>query len=126
MKLLAVTSCPNGIAHTYMAAENLQKTADKLGIQMKIETQGGIGVENELTEQDIREADGIIIAADRVVNKDRFVGKKLLVVGVQDGIRKPGELIQKVISGNVPIYHSQSKIVESNQQEKSKIRYIVI
>ncbi|WP_377863539.1 fructose-specific PTS transporter subunit EIIC [Bacillus sp. R86525] len=120
MKLLAVTSCPNGIAHTYMAAENLQKTADKLGIQMKIETQGGIGVENELTEQDIREADGIIIAADRVVNKDRFVGKKLLVVGVQDGIRKPGELIQKVISGNVPIYHSQSKILENNQQERKQ------
>ncbi|MDK3015364.1 PTS fructose transporter subunit IIABC [Bacillus sp. RB3] len=120
MKLLAVTSCPNGIAHTYMAAENLQKTADKLGVQMKIETQGGIGVENELTEQDIREADGIIIAADRVVNKDRFIGKKLLVVGVQDGIRKPGELIQRVISGNVPIYHSQSKIVESNQQEKKQ------
>ncbi|MCU5414363.1 fructose-specific PTS transporter subunit EIIC [Bacillus wiedmannii] len=120
MKLLAVTSCPNGIAHTYMAAENLQKTADKLGVQMKIETQGGIGVENELTEQDIREADGIIIAADRVVNKDRFVGKKLLVVGVQDGIRKPGELIQKVISGNVPIYHSQSKIVQSNHQERKQ------
>ncbi|MGF1437504.1 fructose-specific PTS transporter subunit EIIC [Bacillus thuringiensis] len=120
MKLLAVTSCPNGIAHTYMAAENLQKTADKLGVQMKIETQGGIGVENELTEQDIREADGIIIAADKVVNKNRFVGKKLLVVGVQDGIRKPGELIQKVISGNVPIYHSQSKIVESNQQERKQ------
>ncbi|PGC44600.1 PTS mannose transporter subunit IIABC [Bacillus toyonensis] len=120
MKLLAVTSCPNGIAHTYMAAENLQKTADKLGIKMKIETQGGIGVENELTEQDICEADGIIIAADRVVNKDRFVGKKLLVVGVQDGIRKPGELIQKVISGNVPIYHSQSKIVENNHQERKQ------
>ncbi|PDY15943.1 PTS mannose transporter subunit IIABC [Bacillus cereus] len=120
MKLLAVTSCPNGIAHTYMAAENLQKTADKLGVQMKVETQGGIGVENELTEQDIREADGIIIAADRVVNKDRFVGKKLLVVGVQDGIRKPGELIEKVISGNVSIYHSQSKKVESNQQEKKQ------
>lgn len=120
MKLLAVTSCPNGIAHTYMAAENLQKTADKLGVQMKIETQGGIGVENELTEQDIREADGIIIAADRVVNKDRFIGKKLLVVGVQDGIRKPEELIQKVISGNVPIYHSQSKIVESNHQERKQ------
>ncbi|MDY0853922.1 PTS fructose transporter subunit IIABC [Bacillus thuringiensis] len=120
MKLLAVTSCPNGIAHTYMAAENLQKTADKLGVQMKIETQGGIGIENELTEQDIREADGIIIAADRVVNKDRFIGKKLLVVGVQDGIRKPGELIQKVISGNVPIYYSQSKIVESNHQERKQ------
>lgn len=75
MKVLAITSCPNGIAHTYMAAENLQKAADKLGIQMKVETQGGIGVENELTEQEIHEADGIIIAADRAVNKDRFIGK---------------------------------------------------
>ncbi|MGE8203642.1 fructose-specific PTS transporter subunit EIIC [Heyndrickxia sp. NPDC080065] len=120
MKLLAITSCPNGIAHTYMAAENLQKAADRLGVQIKIETQGGIGVENKLTEQDIREADGIIIAADRVVNKDRFVGKKLLVVGVQDGIRKPEELIKKVVSGDVPVYHSQSKTVESNQTEKKQ------
>ncbi|PFA48470.1 PTS mannose transporter subunit IIABC [Bacillus anthracis] len=120
MKLLAITSCPNGIAHTYMAAENLQKAADKLGIQMKIETQGGIGVENELTEKDIREADGIIIAADRAVNKDRFIGKKLLVVGVQDGIRKPEELIQKVASGDVPVYHSQAKTVENNQQERKQ------
>ncbi|PES75405.1 PTS mannose transporter subunit IIABC [Bacillus anthracis] len=120
MKLLAITSCPNGIAHTYMAAENLQKAADKLGIQIKIETQGGIGVENELTEKDIREADGIIIAADRAVNKDRFIGKKLLVVGVQDGIRKPEELIQKVASGDVPVYHSQAKTVESNQQERKQ------
>ncbi|MDM5157330.1 PTS fructose transporter subunit IIABC [Bacillus sp. DX1.1] len=120
MKLLAVTSCPNGIAHTYMAAENLQKAADKLGVVMKVETQGGIGVENELTEQDIREADGIIIAADRAVNKDRFVGKRLLVVGVQDGIRKPEELIQRVANGDVPIYQSNSKTVESNQQEKKQ------
>ncbi|MED0971251.1 PTS fructose transporter subunit IIABC [Bacillus paramycoides] len=120
MKLLAITSCPNGIAHTYMAAENLQKAADKLDIQMKIETQGGIGVENELTEKDIREADGIIIAADRAVNKDRFVGKKLLVVGVQDGIRRPEELIQKVASGDVPVYHSQAKTVDSNQQERKQ------
>lgn len=120
MKLLAITSCPNGIAHTYMAAENLQKAADKLGIQMKIETQGGIGVENELTEKDIREADGIIIAADRAVNKDRFIGKKLLVVGVQGGIRKPEELIQKVASGDVPVYHSQAKTVENNQQERKQ------
>ncbi|PGS62322.1 PTS mannose transporter subunit IIABC [Bacillus cereus] len=118
MKLLAITSCPNGIAHTYMAAENLQKAADRLGIQMKVETQGGIGVENELTEQDIREADGIIIAADRMVNKDRFIGKKLLVVGVKDGIRKPEELIQKVASGNVPIYHVQSKMVKGKETEK--------
>lgn len=120
MKILAITSCPNGIAHTYMAAENLQKAADKLGVQMMVETQGGIGVENELNEQDIREADGIIIAADRAVNKDRFVGKQLLVVGVQDGIRKPEELIQKVVSGEVPIYRSQSKTLEGNQTAKKQ------
>lgn len=63
MKLLAITSCPNGIAHTYMAAENLQKAAGRLGVEIKVETQGGIGVENRLTEEEIREADAIIIAA---------------------------------------------------------------
>ncbi|MED1018704.1 PTS fructose transporter subunit IIABC [Bacillus atrophaeus] len=120
MKLLAITSCPNGIAHTYMAAENLQKAADRLGAQMKVETQGGIGVENELTGEEIREADAIIIAADRSVNKDRFIGKKLLSVGVQDGIRKPEELIQKALSGDVPVYRSASKSEAGNQQEKKQ------
>ncbi|MDS9998787.1 PTS fructose transporter subunit IIABC [Bacillus atrophaeus] len=120
MKLLAITSCPNGIAHTYMAAENLQKSADRLGVQMKVETQGGIGVENELTGEEIREADAIIIAADRSVNKDRFIGKKLLSVGVQDGIRKPEELIQKALSGDVPVYRSASKSEAGNQQEKKQ------
>lgn len=120
MKLLAITSCPNGIAHTYMAAENLQKAADRLGVQMKVETQGGIGVENELTGEEIREADAIIIAADRSVNKDRFIGKKLLSVGVQDGIRKPEELIQKALSGDLPVYRSASKSEAGNQQEKKQ------
>ncbi|WP_242273420.1 PTS fructose transporter subunit IIABC [Bacillus cereus group sp. BfR-BA-01538] len=120
MKILAITSCPNGIAHTYMAAENLQKTAKELGIDIKIETQGGIGVENKLTEQDIREAEGIIIAADRTINKDRFVGKKMLVVGVQDGIRKPGELIQKIINEDVPVYHPQSETIENKRTEKKQ------
>ncbi|MEC1648411.1 PTS fructose transporter subunit IIABC [Bacillus halotolerans] len=120
MKLLAITSCPNGIAHTYMAAENLQKSADRLGVQMKVETQGGIGVENELTGEEIREADAIIIAADRSVNKDRFIGKKLLSVGVQDGIRKPEELIQKALSGDVPVYRSVSNSEAGNQQEKKQ------
>ncbi|MCY7941063.1 fructose-specific PTS transporter subunit EIIC [Bacillus inaquosorum] len=120
MKLLAITSCPNGIAHTYMAAENLQKTADRLGVSIKVETQGGIGVENELTKEEIREADAIIIAADRSVNKDRFIGKKLLSVGVQDGIRKPEELIQKALSGDIAVYHSASKSESSNQQEKKQ------
>ncbi|MCY7982655.1 fructose-specific PTS transporter subunit EIIC [Bacillus inaquosorum] len=120
MKLLAITSCPNGIAHTYMAAENLQKAADRLDVSIKIETQGGIGVENELTEEEIREADVIIIAADRSVNKDRFIGKKLMSVGVQDGIRKPEELIQKALSGDIAVYHSASKSESSNQQEKKQ------
>ncbi|MEK5262370.1 PTS fructose transporter subunit IIABC [Paenibacillus sp. FSL L8-0663] len=117
MKILAITSCPNGIAHTYMAAENLQKAAAKLGIEMKVETQGSIGVENQLTEQDIREADGIIIAADKTVVKDRFVGKKLLVVGVQDGIRRPEELIQRVMKGNVPVHQAESRTAEGSSQE---------
>lgn len=120
MKLLAITSCPNGIAHTYMAAENLQKAAFRLGVQIKVETQGGIGVENKLTEEDIREADAIIIAADRSVNKDRFTGKKLLAVGVQDGIRKPEELIQKALSGEVPVYQSASKAESGSQQGKKQ------
>ncbi|WP_276733064.1 PTS mannose transporter subunit IIABC [Bacillus sp. (in: firmicutes)] len=120
MKLLAITSCPNGIAHTYMAAENLQKTADRLGVSIKVETQGGIGVENELTEKEIREADAIIIAADRSVNKDRFIGKKLLSVGVQDGIRRPEELIQKALNGDIPVYQSASKSESGNQQEKKQ------
>ncbi|MMZ49319.1 PTS system mannose-specific EIIBCA component [compost metagenome] len=117
MKILAITSCPNGIAHTYMAAENLQKAAAKLGIEMKVETQGSIGVENQLTEQDIREADGIIIAADKTVVKDRFVGKKLLVVGVQDGIRRPEEMIQRVMKGNVPVHQAESRTAEGSSQE---------
>lgn len=112
MKILAITSCPNGIAHTYMAAENLQKAGAKLGVELKVETQGSIGVENQFTEQDIREADGIIIAADKTVVKDRFVGKKLLVVGVQDGIRRPEELIQRMMKGDVPVYQAQSKSAE--------------
>ncbi|ANF96700.1 PTS fructose transporter subunit IIABC [Paenibacillus bovis] len=118
MKLLAITSCPNGIAHTYMAAENLQKAADQLGIQMKVETQGSIGVENEFTEQDIREADGIIIAADKTVNTSRFGGKRLLVVGVQDGIRKPQELIKRFSEGEVPVHQAAKSSSATGKQER--------
>ncbi|KYD25883.1 PTS system, mannose-specific IIB component [Geobacillus sp. B4113_201601] len=121
MKVLAITSCPNGIAHTYMAAENLQKAAQKLGVEMKVETQGSIGVENELTEQEIREADGIIIAADKTVDKSRFVGKRLIEVGVQEGIRHPEKLIQQFIDGTVPVYKPNLKSVEQYKKEmKSK------
>ncbi|ANX14324.1 PTS mannose transporter subunit IIABC [Fictibacillus arsenicus] len=119
MKILAITSCPNGIAHTYMAAENLQKAADQMGVEIKIETQGSIGVENELTDQDILEADGIIIAADKTVDKERFIGKKVLVTGVQEGIRKPEQLIRKLKNGDVPVYKAGSKI-DNNKKEKKE------
>ncbi|MFB4474629.1 PTS fructose transporter subunit IIB, partial [Oceanobacillus caeni] len=103
-KILAVTACPVGIAHTYMAAENLQKAGDALGVEIKVETQGSIGVENALTEEDIAAADGIIIAADKEVPKDRFTGKRVIITGVQDGIRNPEELIQKIQNGDAPVY----------------------
>ena len=104
MKILAVTACPVGIAHTYMAAENLQKAGKELGIDIKVETQGSAGVENALTDRDIEEADGIIIAADKTVDKERFAGKKVIVTGVQDGIRRPQELINEFKTGDVPVY----------------------
>jgi fructose PTS system EIIBC or EIIC component len=119
-KVLAITACPVGIAHTYMAAENLQKAAEEMGVNIKVETQGSIGVENELTEQEIAEAEGIIIASDKEVSKDRFVGKKLLVVGVQDGIHRPKELIEKVLSGNVPVYKSGLKTIDEVKQAKKE------
>ncbi|MEU9110127.1 fructose-specific PTS transporter subunit EIIC [Streptomyces xanthophaeus] len=101
LKLLAVTACPTGIAHTYMAAEKLQQAADRLGIDMKVETQGSIGAENVLTDNDVREADGIIIAADKEVDRERFAGKRVLSTGVADGIHRPEELIERVQSAPV-------------------------
>lgn len=118
MKLLAITSCPNGIAHTYMAAENLQKTAEKLGISMKVETQGSIGVENEFSAAEIAEADGIIIAADKTVDKSRFVGKKLIETGVQDGIHKAEDLIKRFETGNVPEYKGDLKSINVVKEER--------
>lgn len=96
LKLLAVTACPTGIAHTYMAAEKLAQAAASLGHDIKVETQGSIGAENVLTDNDVRNADGIIIAADTDVDRSRFVGKRLLVVGVAEGIHRPEELIEQV------------------------------
>ncbi|WP_226036086.1 PTS fructose transporter subunit IIABC [Aquibacillus saliphilus] len=120
MKILAVTACPVGIAHTYMAAENLQKAGKELGIDIKVETQGSIGVENELTEQDIAEADGIIIAADKEVSKERFAGKKLIVTGVQEGIRMPKELIQKIQSGDVSVFQGDLKSSDELKQKRKQ------
>ncbi|MFI6056477.1 fructose-specific PTS transporter subunit EIIC [Streptomyces violascens] len=96
-----MTACPTGIAHTYMAAEKLAQAAAALGIEMKVETQGSIGAENVLSDNDVREADGIIIAADKDVALDRFAGKKVLSVPVADGIHRPEQLIEQVQSAAV-------------------------
>lgn len=102
--VLAVTACPTGIAHTYMAAEALQEMGDKLGIAMKVETNGSGGVKNKLTADDIAKAEGIIVAADKNVPVERFAGKPVLFVKVADGINKPKELIEEILGGNVPVY----------------------
>lgn len=96
MKLLAVTACPTGIAHTYMAAEKLAQAAEQLGVDIKVETQGSIGAENVLTDNDVRTADGVIIAADKDVDLSRFAGKRVVTVGVAEGIHHPERLIEQV------------------------------
>ncbi|WP_328682893.1 fructose-specific PTS transporter subunit EIIC [Streptomyces sp. NBC_00343] len=101
LRLLAVTACPTGIAHTYMAAEKLAQAAESRGIDMKVETQGSIGAENVLDDNDVSTADGVIIAADKDVDLSRFVGKRVLVVGVAEGIRHPERLIEQVRSAPV-------------------------
>ncbi|MFF4276801.1 fructose-specific PTS transporter subunit EIIC [Streptomyces sp. NPDC001536] len=101
LKLLAVTACPTGIAHTYMAAEKLSQAAESRGIGMKVETQGSIGAENVLDDNDVSTADGIIVAADKDVDLSRFVGKRVLTVGVAEGIHHPEQLIERVRSAPV-------------------------
>ncbi|MFE9435685.1 fructose-specific PTS transporter subunit EIIC [Streptomyces sp. NPDC006640] len=101
LKLLAVTACPTGIAHTYMAAEKLSQAAERLGIDMKVETQGSIGAENILDDNDVRAADGIIVAADKDVDLGRFAGKRVITVGVAEGIHHPERLIEQVRSAPV-------------------------
>lgn len=105
-KILAVTSCPTGIAHTYMAAEGLEKAAKAKNCFIKVETRGSGGAKNVLTEEEIREADCIIVAADAKVPMDRFHGKKLIECPVSDGISKAEQLIERAMSGEVPVYQS--------------------
>ncbi len=102
--VLAVTACPTGIAHTYMAAEALQEMGAKLGVAIKVETNGSSGVKNKLTAADIAKAEGIIVAADKNVPVERFAGKPVIFVKVADGINKPKELIEEILGGNVPVY----------------------
>ncbi len=105
IKVLAVTACPTGIAHTYMAAEALEKSGKKLGVSIKVETNGSGGAKNILTQKEIEECDGIIVAADKTVEMSRFDGKKVIKTKVSDGIKIPDELINRIESGDAPIYH---------------------
>ena len=104
-RILAVTACPTGIAHTFMAAENLSRTGEKLGYPVKVETNGADGVQNHLTKEEIEAADGIIIAADKNVEMARFNGKPVIIAPVSDGIHKAEELIKKIEAGEAHIYH---------------------
>ena len=105
-RILAVTSCPTGIAHTYMAAEGIEKAAKKAGCFVKVETSGSGGAKNVLTETEIQEADCIIVAADAEVPMDRFHGKRLIECPVSDGIGKADQLVERAMNGEVPVYQS--------------------
>ena len=120
MKILAITSCPNGIAHTYMAQEKLEQAGKEMSIDIKVETQGGVGAENVLTSKEIREADGIIIAADRQVDLSRFDGKLLINESVREGIHKPQELIQRIIDKDAHIHHEANATGASNQDDEEQ------
>ncbi|WP_427706162.1 fructose-specific PTS transporter subunit EIIC [Staphylococcus sp. Mo2-6] len=120
MKILAITSCPNGIAHTYMAQEKLEQAGKEMGVDIKVETQGGVGAENVLTAKEIREADGIIIAADRQVDLSRFDGKLLINESVREGIHKPQELIQRIIDKDAHIHHDANATGTSNQDDEEQ------
>ena len=106
-KVLAVTACPTGIAHTYMAAEALEKAGKRLGISIKVETNGSGGAKNILTAEEIEKCDGIIVAADKTVEMARFNGKKVIATKVSDGIKIPDELIQRIEKGDAPVYHHE-------------------
>ena len=121
-ELLGITGCPTGIAHTYMAAESLEQMGKELGHPIKVETQGQSGVKNELTEEEIRNAKAIIIAADVKVDLSRFDGKRIIRAGVSDGIRKPKELIEKALNeeNKIPIYHHEGNKREKVELDKPK------
>ena len=119
-RILAVTACPTGIAHTYMAAEALEKAGEKLGYPLKAETNGSGGAKNVLTKKEIEECDGIIIAADKNVEMARFDGKPVVKTSVSNGINKPEELIKRVVDGKAAIYHadeSEKQPIDDDEKE---------
>ena len=119
-KVLAVTACPTGIAHTYMAAEALEKAGKKLGITIKVETNGSGGAKNVLTKEEIAACDGIIVAADKTVEMARFDGKKVIRTKVSDGIKIPEELINRIEAGDASVYHhAGEKTADSSSDGES-------
>ena len=117
-KILAVTACPTGIAHTYMAAEGIEKAAKAADCFVKIETRGSGGAKNVLTDQEIADADCIIVAADTQVPMDRFDGKKVIICQVSDGISKADELVAQAKAGNVPVFHGNNPAAASSSAGK--------
>ena len=101
-KIIAVTGCPTGIAHTFMAEEALKTAAKKLNVEIKVETNGASGVENAITPEDLKDIYGVIIAADKDVNAERFNGLPVIEVPVKEAIHHPAELINKVVNGQAP------------------------
>lgn len=119
-RILAVTACPTGIAHTYMAAEALEKAGEKLGYPLKAETNGSGGAKNILTKKEIEECDGIIIAADKNVEMARFDGKHVIKTSVSNGINKPEELIKKIVDGKASIYHAEGDELEATDDDEKE------
>lgn len=122
-EILCITACPTGIAHTYMAAEALEKAGEETNHKIKVETQGQSGVKNHLTKEEIKNAKAIIIAADTNVDLSRFNGKKLVKTGVADGIHNPKELIEKALSDDTPIYHSNDGEGDSNFEDEERMGF---
>lgn len=125
-RILGVTACPTGIAHTFMAAENLEQQGKKMGISVKVETNGAEGVSNSLTPDEIAAADCIIIAADKNVEMSRFNGKPVIVTSVSEGINKGESLIKKAVSGQVPVYHHTKDTAQpesSNEEGVGRVIY---
>ena len=115
--IIAVTACPTGIAHTFMAADALKKKAAEMGVEIKVETNGSEGVKNKLTPEDIKRAQAVIVAADKKIEMNRFDGKPLLNRPVSDGIRKTEALITEAVSGNAPIFHGDNQ--DSSEESTS-------
>lgn len=128
-RVLAVTACPTGIAHTYMAAQALEKAGQELGVPLKVETNGSGGAKNVLTPEEIQAAEGIIVAADKQVETERFSGKPVLFVPVAEGIHHPEELVRQILDKEVPVYHhsersGQVSVVKQNSGEQSTGRVL--